>query len=200
MSFEQGVDAAIARSNLEQKAPEYIRELLRLIGDDPTREGLLDTPKRVIKSYKELFSGYGKDPAEVLGTVFSSDNDEMVFCNSIDFWSTCEHHMLPFHGRVHIAYLPQGKVVGLSKLARLVEIFSRRLQIQEQMTTQIADAIMEHLVPLGCGVVVEATHLCMKARGVKNSSSFMKTSKLCGVFHQPEVRREFLSLLPRGEQ
>ena len=183
-----------------EEAEKRVRGLLDFIGDDPSREGLIDTPRRVIKSYSELFSGYNKKPADVLGTVFTSSADEMVFCSSIDFWSTCEHHMIPFHGKAHIAYLPNGKVVGISKLVRLVEIFARRLQIQENLTTQIADAIMEYLKPLGCGVVVEATHLCMKARGVKNSSSYMKTSKLSWVFLEADVRREFFSLLPRGRE
>jgi len=177
-------------------AEEHIIKLLEYIGEDPNREGLVKTPYRVIKSYSELFSGYKQNPKDILSTRFNSSNDEMVFCNNIDFYSMCEHHMLPFFGKCHIGYLPQGKVVGLSKLARLVEIFARRLQIQENMTTQIAEAIMDELKPLGVGVVVEAQHLCMKMRGVRNHNSYMKTSKLLGNFQtNNNTRAEFFSLI-----
>jgi GTP cyclohydrolase I len=178
---------------------DRITELLKYIGEDPDREGLLKTPYRVIKSYNELFSGYKQNPKDVLTVTFESKNDEMVFCNNIDFYSMCEHHMLPFFGKCHIGYLPQGRVVGLSKLARLVEIFARRLQIQENMTTQIAEAIMNELNPLGVGVVVEAQHLCMKMRGVRNHNSYMKTSKLLGNFKSNnDTRAEFFSLIKEG--
>lgn len=183
-------------SPINEKAENAVKELIAYIGDDVAREGLLDTPRRVVKSFAELYGGYVKDPADVLSTVFTSDADEMVMCNDIEFFSTCEHHMLPFFGRVHIAYLPNGKVIGLSKLARLVEVFARRLQIQEQFTTQIADALQTHLQPLGVAVVVEAEHFCMKARGVKNPSSYMKTSKLLGAFQEPVTRAEFFSMIP----
>jgi len=179
-------------------AEEHVKALLRLMGEDINREGLLKTPYRVIKSFEELYAGYKEDPADILGTTFESDADEMVFCNDIDFWSTCEHHMIPFFGKVHIAYVPKGRVVGLSKLARVVNVFAKRLQIQEQMTTQIADAIMTHIDAEGVGVVVEAQHLCMKARGVKNPSSYMKTSKLLGCFKEPTTRSEFYHLIQRS--
>lgn len=177
------------------EAEELIRKLLFLIGENPDREGLVKTPYRVIKSYEELFAGYAQTPEEALSTVFKSDADEMVFCNDIQFYSICEHHMLSFSGKCHIGYIPDGKVVGLSKLVRVVDVFASRLQIQENMTSQIADSIMRILKPKGVGVVVEAQHFCMKVRGVKNHSSYMKTSKLMGVFKKQEVRSEFFNLI-----
>jgi len=175
---------------------DIITRYIQAIGDDPNREGLLETPRRVVKSWRELYSGYTKDPKDILGKVFASDTDTMVICKDIEFFSTCEHHMIPFHGKVHIGYIPSGHVVGLSKLARLVEIYARRLQIQENMTDQIAKAIMEH-VP-GCKgvmVVVNARHLCMCARGVGKQHSSMTTSSIQGMFKEQVVRAEFLSLV-----
>jgi GTP cyclohydrolase I len=175
---------------------EAIKHIIEIIGDDPNREGLLDTPNRVSKSYKELFSGYSGNPKETLSRVFTCKNDEMVILKDIEFFSTCEHHMIPFFGKVHIGYIPDGKVVGISKLARLVEVYARRLQIQEQMTDQIADAIVKYLAPKGVIVVVEATHLCMRARGVQKQNSTMITSAIRGVFKkQHDTRAEFLSLI-----
>lgn len=174
---------------------QMIKQLLINLGEDADREGLVDTPKRVVKAWKEICVGYSMDPAEILARRFKTTASNMVICRDIEFYSVCEHHLLPFKGKAHIGYLPKEEVVGLSKLPRLVECFGRRLQIQEQMTEQIADAIMEHLNPLGCAVILEAEHLCMKSRGVRNHSSVMVTSALRGEFIHPEVRSEFLSLV-----
>lgn len=171
-------------------------DLLRLIGDDPKREGLLETPARVLKSYSELFRGYSQDPADILSKTFDAGPyDEMVILKQIDFFSTCEHHLLPFFGTISIGYVPKDRVVGLSKLARVAECFAKRLQIQERLTTQIANAIEEHLEPKGVGVVVKAQHLCMLARGVQKKEPEMVTSSLMGVFREPAVRAEFLTLI-----
>lgn len=176
-------------------AEHLIKEIIAYIGDDPTREGVLDTPRRVVKSWKELYAGYGMDPKLVLGTTFEGNGyDQMVICKDIEFYSTCEHHMIPFFGSVHIGYVPGERVVGLSKLARLVEVFSRRLQIQEKMTQQIAQALEDNLTPKGVMVVVKAKHLCMCGRGIQKQHSEMVTSAIRGVFGEPGVREEFLSL------
>lgn len=177
--------------------PELVREMLVAIGEDPEREGLRDTPKRVVKSWGELYAGYNQKPAEILSTVFEDGAcDEVVILKNITFASMCEHHMIPFLGVAHIAYLPAGKVVGLSKLARLTECFARRLQIQEKMTTQIADAIQEHLKPKGIAVVIEAHHHCMSSRGVRKQSTAMVTSAMRGVFRENQAARsEVLALL-----
>ena len=178
---------------------EAIRKMITLIGDNPDREGLKDTPLRVINSWRELYSGYKENPKEILSTVFEeamAKHDEIVMCKNISFSSMCEHHMLPFHGVVHIGYLPDKKVVGLSKLARLVECFGKRLQIQEHLTDQIVDSIMEYLQPQGAGVIITAKHLCMSSRGVKNATSEMVTSAMRGKFKtQSQTREEFLSLI-----
>ncbi|MBT6068430.1 GTP cyclohydrolase I FolE [Candidatus Peregrinibacteria bacterium] len=176
----------------------HIQDIIKAIGDDPNREGLKDTPRRVIESYKELFSGYEKDPAEVL-TVFDGENyDEMIIAKDIEFYSFCEHHMLPFYGKVHIGYIPNGKIIGLSKMPRIVEIFARRLQNQERLTSQIAKALDELLQPKGVGVVVEARHLCMMARGVEKQNSEVITSSLIGLFKKNDLTRgEFLRLIGR---
>lgn len=180
----------------DEKGQFIIRKLLEHIGENPEREGLQNTPKRVIKSYKELFGGYGKNPAEVLGTQFEKEGyNQMVICKDIEMFSTCEHHMIPFFGKVHIGYIPEDKVVGLSKLARLVEVFSRRLQIQEKLTQQIADTIDEVLDPKGVMVVIKAKHMCMCARGVQKQHSEMVTSAIKGAFERPEVRSEFMELI-----
>ena len=174
---------------------ESIRNLIRFIGDNPDREGLQETPHRVLKSYAELFAGYHQDPASVLKTFEDGACDEMVVVKDIEFWSCCEHHMLPFFGKAHIAYLPNGKIVGLSKLARLLEVFSRRLQVQERLTTQVTAALDEHLHPLGSACVIEAKHLCMICRGIQKQQSVMITSSLTGEFRNPEVRGEFFHLI-----
>jgi GTP cyclohydrolase I len=180
-------------------AEELVREMVAMIGENPDREGLLDTPKRVVKSWKELYAGYQMNPGDILKTSFAekAGYDQMVVLRDIDYFSTCEHHLLPFFGRVHVAYIPGEAVVGISKLARLVECFARRLQIQEVMTSQIADSIMDHLKPHGVGVMVEGQHFCMTARGVKKQEARMVTSALRGDFLSSAVRQEFFSLVQK---
>ena len=174
-----------------------IEVLLAEIGEDPTREGLARTPDRVAQALKFLTSGYEQDIDTVLNNaLFSVDYSEMVIVKNIDFYSLCEHHMLPFFGKCHVAYVPRGRVVGLSKIPRLVEVFSRRLQVQERLTNQIAEVISDKLDPLGVAVVVEATHLCMLMRGVEKQNSFALTSAMLGVFRSDaRTRMEFLELL-----
>lgn len=182
----------------EKRIEDAIRDIISYVGDDPSREGVLDTPKRVVKSYKELFAGYHQNPAEILSVTFEDGLkgcDELVLCKEIEFYSTCEHHMLPIIGVAHVGYIPDAKVVGLSKLARLVDLFSRRLQIQEKMTNQIAHSLVDHLKPKGVGVIVKAKHFCMCARGVGKQSSWMTTSSMLGVLRDnPAARAEFMSL------
>lgn len=181
------------------EAEKAVRHLLNTFDPNPTREGLTDTPARVIRAWEELTAGYQQDPAVILARDFDGAKyDEMVACMDIDFHSMCEHHLLTFRGRAHVAYLPSkkhGRVVGLSKLARLVDCFARRLQIQEQMTMQIADALQKHLKPAGVGVIIEAQHFCMCARGVQKQNSTMVTSALTGVFKNGAPRQEFLALV-----
>jgi len=175
---------------------DYVRAMFGHIGEDPNREGLLDTPDRVVRSWEELYGGYCVDPAAALGVVFEDGAcDEMVILRDIQGYSTCEHHLLPFSYVAHVGYIPNGKVVGISKLARLTECFAARLQIQEKMTTQIADTMMAALDPKGVMVVVEGQHLCMKARGVRQPNATMTTSAIRGVFQQHETRSEFLRLI-----
>jgi GTP cyclohydrolase I len=175
---------------------ELVREMIARIGEDPSREGLIDTPERVVKSLQYLTHGYAQQPADILnGALFTVDYDEMVIVKDIEMFSMCEHHMLPFFGKVHIAYIPKGKVIGLSKLPRLVEVFARRLQVQERLTTQLAEAIQEIIQPQGVGVVIEARHLCMMMRGVEKQHSAAVTSAMLGTFRQQSTRNEFLSLL-----
>ena len=175
---------------------DLVREMLVRLGEDPTREGLNKTPERVRKSMEFLTKGYKEDPLEVLNNaLFTVDYDEMVIVKDIEMFSLCEHHMLPFYGKVHIAYIPNGKVIGLSKLPRLVEVFSRRLQVQERMTTQIAEAIQQVIQPQGVGVVIDARHLCMMMRGVEKQHSSAVTSAMLGVFRETDTRNEFLSLI-----
>jgi GTP cyclohydrolase I len=175
---------------------QIYRELLGRVGEDPCREGLLATPERVEKSMAYLTKGYDEDPTKILrGALFDVDYDEMVIVKDIEMFSLCEHHMLPFFGRVHVAYIPKGKVIGLSKIPRLVEVFARRLQVQERLTRQIADAIQHAIQPLGVGVVVEARHLCMMMRGIEKQHSSTVTSAMVGCFRQRETRAEFLSLV-----
>jgi GTP cyclohydrolase I len=173
-----------------------VREILLAVGEDPDREGLRQTPKRVARAYAELFGGLREDPRRHLRTVFTADYDEVVLLRDIPFASMCEHHLLPFLGRAHVAYLPKGRVVGLSKLARLVEGYARRPQIQEQMTKQICEALMEELQPKGAAVVIEATHSCMTIRGIRKTGSTMITSCLLGVCRSDaRTRSEVLSLI-----
>src|SRR6478736_464504 len=173
-----------------------VREILLAVGENPDREGLLKTPNRVARAYSELMAGLQDDPRRHLKTVFREQYDEVVLLCDIEFHSLCEHHLLPFTGRAHVAYLPDGKVVGLSKLARLVEGFARRPQVQERLTTQIADALMEELKPIGTACVIEAVHTCMTIRGAKKHGSIMVTSALRGIFKEnPSSRSEILSLM-----
>ena len=175
-----------------------VHKQLQYIGEDTTREGLLETPKRVIASWEKLYGGYSENPASVLKTFKDDTCDEMVILKDIEFYSTCEHHLLPFFGKAHIAYIPNGKVVGISKLARLLEIFSRRLQIQERIGQQVTSALMTELEPLGCACVIEAQHFCMRARGVEKQNSIMITSSLEGVFRETQARQEFLQFIKNG--
>ena len=176
---------------------DLIRQLLAELGEDPSREGLLNTPKRVEKALKFLTSGYGANIDDIVnGALFTVDYSEMVIVKDIDFYSMCEHHLLPFFGKCHVAYIPNGKVIGLSKIPRLVDIFARRLQLQERLTNQIAHTILEKIQPLGVAVVCEGTHLCMSMRGVEKQNSFAVTSAMVGVFRdQARTRMEFLELI-----
>jgi len=176
---------------------ELIRKLLIELGEDPDREGLLNTPKRVAKAYEFLTSGYHADINQVLNNaLFTVDYSEMVIVKDIDFYSLCEHHLLPFFGKCHVAYIPTTKVIGLSKIPRLVDVFARRLQVQERLTNQIADIIRDTIKPLGVAVVIEATHLCMSMRGVEKQNSFAVTSAMLGAFRdQGRTRMEFLELI-----
>lgn len=180
------------------EAEDAVRTLLRWAGDDPAREGLIDTPARVVRSYEEFFSGYGVDPQELLKRTFEETDgyDEMVLLKDIRFESHCEHHMAPIIGKVHIAYLPRTRVIGISKLARLVELYAKRLTIQEKMTSQIANALNDTLQPEGVAVVIEAAHQCMTTRGVHKPGVSMITSRMLGAFRDnPSTRREFLSMV-----
>jgi GTP cyclohydrolase I len=176
---------------------ELVREMLVRLGEDPTREGLAATPERVHKAMTYLTKGYKEDPEALLkGALFTVSYDEMVIVKDVEMFSLCEHHMLPFFGKVHVAYIPNGKVIGLSKIPRLIELFSRRLQIQERLTTQIAETIQKVIQPQGVGVVVEARHLCMMMRGVEKQHSAAVTSSMLGCFrNEEETRTEFLSLI-----
>ena len=174
-----------------------VREILIAVGEDPDRDGLLETPRRVAKAYAEVFAGLHQDPAEVLGVTFDIDHEELVLVKDIPFYSTCEHHLVPFHGLAHIGYIPSmdGKVTGLSKLARLVEIYARRPQVQERLTTQIVEALEEHLQPRGAIVVVECEHMCMSMRGVRKPGAKTVTSAVRGQLRQQATRAEAMSLI-----
>ncbi len=180
-----------------EKFESLVRNILIEIGEDPNREGLLSTPKRVAEAYKFLTAGYEKDIEEVLNNaIFTEKYDEMVLVKNIDFYSMCEHHMLPFYGKVHVAYIPNGKIVGLSKIPRIVEVFARRLQVQERMTQQIADTLEKYLQPIGVAVVSEAYHMCMMMRGVEKQNSSATTSAMHGVFKDDaKTRNEFINLV-----
>jgi len=185
------------------EALKAVRTLIRWAGDDPDREGLIETPDRVVRSYEEFFSGYGQDPAEVLAKTFSEVDgyDEMIVMNDIRFESHCEHHMVPIIGKAHIGYLPDHRVVGISKLARLVEVYARRLQIQEKMPVQIADTLQQVLRQKGVAVVIEAAHQCMTTRGVHKPGATLVTSRMLGAFRDdPTTRREFLAIIGRSSR
>ena len=195
-----GADAGLGwiqfpwEAEAESDVKDSVTRLLQFIGEDPTREGLLDTPKRVVKAWREMTEGYWQHPAEILATSFDGAGyDEMVVCRDIEFVSVCEHHMLPFTGLAHVAYIPKQRVVGLSKMARLVDCFARRLQIQEKMTRQIADSMQIALDPQGVGVIVQARHSCMACRGVRKQNASMVTTALTGAFREHAVRDEFFA-------
>jgi GTP cyclohydrolase I len=173
-----------------------VREILIALGEDPDRDGLKETPERVARAYQEMFTGLEIDPAEVLARTFEIDHDEMVLVRDIEVWSTCEHHLLPFTGVAHVAYIPaKGRITGLSKLARLVDAFAKRPQVQERLTTQVADALVEHLHPQGVMVVFECEHLCMTMRGVRKPGAKTVTSAVRGVMNNPATRAEAMSLI-----
>jgi GTP cyclohydrolase IA len=190
-------ESILGTTGLEHVSTQDIyREIIRRFDADPTRDGLEKTPERIEKALEFLTKGYKENPTEILqGALFDVDYDEMVIVKDIEMYSLCEHHMLPFFGKVHVAYIPNGKVIGLSKMARLVEVFSRRLQVQERLTRQIADAIHDAIHPQGVGVVIEARHLCMMMRGVEKQNSSTVTSAMVGVFQNQNTRAEFLSLV-----
>jgi GTP cyclohydrolase I len=189
------ISAAPAPAIDEEAIKRAVVMMLKAIGEDPTREGLRDTPRRIAEMYRELFAGLKHDPAEVLQVSFDEGHSEMVIVKDIPFYTVCEHHFLPFHGVAHVGYIPRGRVVGISKLARAVEILARRPQLQERLTSQIADTVMTTLEPNGVGVVLEGMHLCMTMRGVKKPGSKVVTSAMRGVFKNVATRAEFMSLI-----
>lgn len=197
-SYDSWIEFPWERAQSETPVSDSIVRLLQYIGENPQREGLLETPARVIKAYDEMFSGYKTDPKSIIKVFEEGACDEMVLLKNIEFYSVCEHHMLPFFGTAHVAYIPNGKIVGLSKLARLVDIFSRRLQVQERLTVQITETLDELLQPAGSACVIEAQHFCMLCRGVRKQNSSMVTSSLTGAFRQPAVRAEFFSMVNHG--
>ena len=183
------------KTRIEQLT-QYYKEILKLIGEDPEREGLLDTPERIAKAMLFLTQGYDMDPKGILkSALFTDDYKEMIVVKDIEIFSMCEHHMLPFIGKAHVAYIPNGKITGLSKIARVVEVYARRLQIQEKLTRQIKNCIQETLNPLGVAVVIEARHLCMQMRGVQKQNSVTTTSDFTGAFRNQNTRQEFLNLI-----
>lgn len=183
----------------QERIARAVREILEAIGEDPAREGLRETPRRIAEMYEELFAGLHQDPRDVLSTGFQEPHREMVILKNIPFYSLCEHHFLPFHGRAHVGYVPEGRIAGASKIARAVDILARRPQLQERLTGQIADAIMEGLSPDGVAVVIEAEHLCMTMRGVQKPGTTLVTSAIRGGFRRRAVTRaEFLALVRGG--
>ena len=181
---------------VQNELQEHVKRILELMGEDASREGLVKTPQRVARAMATLTCGYSQDPVALLNSAkFKEDYSQMVIVKDINFYSLCEHHMLPFYGRVHVAYIPNGYITGLSKIARVVDCFSHRLQVQERMTLQIRQAIQEALQPLGVMVVVEAQHMCMQMRGVEKQGSVTTTSDFCGAFNQAKTREEFLQLI-----
>jgi GTP cyclohydrolase I len=189
-------------ADVQNGIEENVRRILEYVGEDPDREGLAKTPGRVARAYAYLTKGYAEDPKAVINqAMFTEDYQEMVLVKDIDFFSLCEHHLLPFYGRAHVAYLPKHRIVGLSKVARLVEVFSRRLQVQERLTTQLATTVMEELDPRGVGVIVRAEHLCMRMRGVEKQNSVVTTSAMLGAFRSNQAtREEFITLVNGGHR
>jgi GTP cyclohydrolase I len=197
---DEVVDAALIATGSPVDQPRIaraVREILAAIGEDPDRDGLIETPKRVARAYAEMFAGLHQDAAEVLSTSFDLNHQELVLVKDIPFYSTCEHHLVPFHGTAHIGYIPScdGRVTGLSKLARLVEVYARRPQVQERLTTQIVDAMMEHLKPKGAIVVIECEHMCMSMRGVRKPGAKTVTSAVRGQIRETATRAEAMSLI-----
>jgi GTP cyclohydrolase I len=201
--LQREAEVRAAESSTGAAVEDAVRLILRHIGEDPEREGLKLTPTRVLHALEFLTRGYSEDPKVAInGAVFSEEEyQEIILCKDLDFYSLCEHHLLPFFGKAHVAYLPNRRIIGLSKLARLVEIYARRLQVQERLTTQIANTLMEELEPLGVAVVLEAEHLCMRMRGVEKQNCYVTTSAMLGVFRTHfETRQEFMNLLRNGKQ
>ncbi|HTW23144.1 MAG TPA: GTP cyclohydrolase I FolE [Candidatus Baltobacteraceae bacterium] len=200
-AVDESAEIAIPGAQGSETIADLVRRIIAQLGEDPDREGLRDTPDRFEKALRFLTSGYHQDPSEILnGAMFSVTYDEMVVVKDIELYSLCEHHLLPFFGKCHVAYIPNKKVVGLSKIARLVNMYSRRLQIQERLTSQIAQTLEEQLSPQGVGVIIEARHLCMVMRGVEKQNSAAMTSAMLGVFRQSkQTRDEFLSLIRGGK-
>jgi GTP cyclohydrolase I len=183
-----------------QEIQKHYSEIIRLLGEDVNREGLIKTPKRVAKAMATLTRGYDMNPEAIINSAkFKEDYNQMVIVKDIQFYSLCEHHMLPFYGKAHVAYIPNGYITGLSKIARVVDVFSHRLQVQERMTTQIKECIQNALNPLGVMVVIEAKHMCMQMRGVEKQNSITTTSDISGAFNQSKTREEFLSLISKGQ-
>lgn len=197
MDFNPNTIAPFDEEKTAQIAHHY-QAIIRLLGENPDREGLLKSPERVAKAMQFLMSGYEQEPQEILqSAMFTENYRQMVIVKDIDFYSMCEHHMLPFFGKAHIAYIPNHKITGLSKIARIVEVFARRMQVQERMTTQIKECIQNTLNPLGVMVILEAQHLCMQMRGVQKQNSITTTSDFTGVFQQAKTREEFMNLIQR---
>ncbi|MBD9027099.1 MAG: GTP cyclohydrolase I FolE [Prevotella sp.] len=183
-----------------QEIQKHYSEIIRLLGEDVNREGLIKTPERVAKAMATLTRGYDMNPEAIINSAkFKEDYNQMVIVKDIQFYSLCEHHMLPFYGKAHVAYIPNGYITGLSKIARVVDVFSHRLQVQERMTTQIKECIQNALNPLGVMVVIEAKHMCMQMRGVEKQNSITTTSDISGAFNQSKTREEFLSLISKGQ-
>ncbi|MEX0820663.1 MAG: GTP cyclohydrolase I FolE [Rhodothermales bacterium] len=184
------------RDESTESISAHVADIIRALGEDPSREGLLKTPERVAKAYQFLLHGYHMDPEAILtSAIFEEDYSEMILVKDIEVYSLCEHHMLPFFGRAHVAYIPDGKIVGLSKIPRVVDVFARRLQVQERLTLQVRDAISDVLSPLGVAVVIEAKHLCMMMRGAEKQNSTTTTSAMSGEFMKPATRAEFMRLI-----
>ena len=193
-------ESAQQQEHITEELASHYKEILHLLGEEPEREGLLKTPTRVAKAMQVLTRGYTMDAKKVLtDALFKEDYNQMVIVKDIDFFSLCEHHLLPFYGKVHVAYIPNGYITGLSKIARVVDIFSHRLQVQERMTLQIKECIEETLHPLGVMVVVEAKHMCMQMRGVEKQNSITTTSDFSGAFNQAKTRQEFMNLINQGK-
>ena len=198
-SVSMGPDAGRALHPFDEaRAAAAVRELLLALGEDPDREGLKETPARVARSFKENFEGLWKSPEEVLTTTFDIGHEELVIIRDIEVFSHCEHHLTPFHGVAHVGYIPRGKITGLSKVARLVDLFARRPQVQERLTTQIADAMVKILDPMGVIVIIDCEHLCMSMRGVRKSQARTTTSAVRGVLRDPATRAEAISLITKG--